>query len=269
MHDYALFCPISLQKPYNPCTSNCEHAVMKATIDDLISIQINVITHRALQVGKGATVAGLSQIISPRNVFRGCSKGASRICLHAGAKASAKTSAKAGAKASAKAGVKASAKAGSKVVAKGALKMGIKAATEGPAVGTIAGVAAVVYLAIEGPLLAHGIHQAYRKKKFSQISEREYRRTVIEVCSTHGNAALGGIVGAIVGQVVIPVPIVGAMIGGVGGNIIGNIAGAAEGKAIGKCLYPEKITTLPVVEKHTFIRRDSSFPKEDDAAHEL
>ena len=186
MHNYALFCSISLQKPYNPCTSNCEHAVMKATIDDEISIQINVITHRALQVGKGATVAGLSQIIIPR-----------------------------------------------------------------------------------GPLLAHGIHQVYRKKIFSQISEREYRRTVIELCLTHGNAVLGGILGAIVGQVVIPVPIVGAMIGGVGGKIVGNIAGATEGKAIGKCFYPEKITTLPVVEKHTFIRRDSSFPKKDEAESEL
>ena len=234
---------------------------MKATIDDLISIQVGVIEHKALQVGKGAVVVGLSQILGPGTILRGCSKGASRLCLHAGAKASAKTAAKTGAKTSAK--------AVSKVVGKGALRLGFKAATEGSAVGALAGVAVGINLAFEGPLLVHGIYKAHRKKSFSQISERVYRRTIIEECTTHGNAALGGIAGALIGQVIIPVPVVGALIGGVSGSLVGHIAGAAEGKAIGALLYPEKISTLPVVEKHTFIRRDSSFPKKDEAECEL
>ena len=238
---------------------------MKATIDDQISIQVNVIEHRALQVGKGAAVVGLSQILGPRTIIRGCSKGVSRLCLHAGAKASAKTAAKT----AAKTGAKTSAKAASKVVGKGALKLGFKAATEGSAVGTLAGVAVGINLAFEGPLLVHGIYEAHRKRSFSQISEREYRRTLIEEWTTHGNAALGGIAGALIGQVAIPVPVVGAMIGGVGGSFIGQIAGAVEGKAIGALCYPEKISTLPVVEKHKFIRRDSSFPKKDEAECKL
>ena len=238
---------------------------MKATIDDQISIQVNVIEHRALQVGKGAVVVGLSQILGPGTILRGCSKGASRLCLHAGAIASAKTAAKT----AAKTGAKTSTKVSSEVVGKGALRLGFEAATEGSAVGALAGVAVGINLAFEGPLLVHGIYKAHRKKSFSQISEREYRRTIIEEVTTHGNAALGGIAGALIGQVAIPVPVVGAMIGGVSGCFVGQIAGTAEGKAIGALLYPEKISTLPVVEKHTFIRRDSSFPKKDEAECEL
>ena len=236
-----------IQVWYSLRTNNCEHLIMKATVDEHISIQVEKAVHEALQSGTQVRNIGL------------------------------KVAAKVGAKSAAKVGIKAATKAGTKVTTKVAtnagaygtadaaeagaealFQLGYRAALSGTAIGIAVGAAFAVNLLVEGPLLARAIYKLYRKKKFDQISDVEMKRSIIQESITTANTVAGAVGGAALGQITIPVPVLGAALGAVVGGIVGQTCGRAEGWAARSIIKEPRHLTIPPLIKTSLV--DNSQP---------
>lgn len=233
MHSFSSFW--SIQVWYSLWKNNCEHLIMKATVDDKLSIQVNEVVHKALQ----GSIAGVI---------------ASGVILRKSLTAHSFSSANAGAIA----GLAAKNTGAKTVVAMydptdvvvPFFQQGIRSELSGTAVGLIAGF--TVTIAVEGTLLTRTIYKLHRKEKFKQISEEEFKRGLVQELFTSANTVIGVTVGTALGQAVIPVPIVGATVGGAVGGAVGQLCGKLEGWVIAKVIRNPRAVTLPQLRKTSF-----------------
>ena len=214
--------------------------------------------HRALEGGTAAVVyAGATLGKSFYHTAHcSCASGAAKFCTHTIAKFTGKAGTKAVAKVSA---------ATTDVATETLFQLGYTAVISGTTVGVIAGVVVAINIAIEGPLLARSVYKLHRKKKFDQVSQMEFERSVVQESITSANAAAGAIVGAVVGQVAIPVPVLGAAVGGGVGGAVGQLCGRAEGWAISKVICEPRAVTLPTLIKTSFLDNPPPMDKKKTA----
>ena len=154
---------------------------MKATVGEYVSIQVTEHQHYALQ-HTTATVIVAGASLGHVHMAHACAGAAAKGIVHAGLKGAVKGGAKAAVKGGAKAGAKGGAKVAANAPADSAealFQLGFRAALSGTAIGIVAGVAVAVNLAFEGPLLARSVYKLYRKQKFDQISQVEFKRGII------------------------------------------------------------------------------------------
>ena len=222
---------------------------MLGTVGESISIQVNEVHRKALIVTeKGPIVISKSISLSAgaasiryvaKSAADATTKGIVRLVVRGAAKGAA---------------LEAAAVDVGEMAAFSSFQLGYRAALNGTAVGAVAGIAIGVNLLIEAPLLGYSIYKLERKKKFSQISQAQYKKEVIKSTTKSVNTAAGGIVGAVVGQVAIPVPVLGAAVGGTVGSVVGQLCGMAEG-ALFSLAVPDKTYSLPaiIVNKFTSI----------------
>lgn len=118
--------------------------------------------------------------------------------------------------------------------------------------GLVSGFIPGLNLLIESPFFTRRIYKLYRKHKFDQISNSEYKRGVVKQSFTSANTVIGATSGAIVGQIVIPVPVLGGAVGGALGAVAGHSLGHLEGWAASKLVRDDKVVTLPIVTTHVF-----------------
>lgn len=131
-------------------------------------------------------------------------------------------------------------------------KLGANAALTASRLGLISGFVPGLNLLIESPFYTRRIYKLYRKHKFDQISESEYKKGIVKQSFTSANTVIGATGGAIVGQLVIPIPVVGGAVGGALGVVAGHSIGHLEGWAASKLVKDKRAVTLPVVTTHLF-----------------
>ena len=131
-------------------------------------------------------------------------------------------------------------------------KLGAHAALMVSRLGLVSGFVPGLNLLIESPFYTRRIYKLYRKHKFDQITDSEYKRGIVKQSFTSANTVLGATSGAIIGQLAIPIPIVGGAVGGALGVMAGHSIGHLEGWAASKLVKDEKIVTLPVVATYVF-----------------
>ena len=144
-----------------------------------------------------------------------------------------------------------------KVASHAVFKLGAHAALTATRIGLVSGYVPGLNLLIETPFYTRRVYKLYRKHKFNQISQSEYKRGIVQQSFTSANTVIGATSGAIVGQIAIPIPVVGGALGGALGAVAGHSIGHLEGWAASKLVKDEKVVTLPVVTTHVF----SDFPK--------
>ena len=144
-----------------------------------------------------------------------------------------------------------------KVASHAVFKLGAHAALTATRIGLVSGYVPGLNLLIETPFYTRRVYKLYRKHKFNQISQSEYKRGIVQQSFTSANTVIGATSGAIVGQLAIPIPVVGGALGGALGAVAGHSIGHLEGWAASKLVKDEKVVTLPVVTTHIF----SDFPK--------
>lgn len=232
-------CAFSMQKGYSLWGNNCEHLITKATVDEKrpISIQVDELTHKALQFTKKSILSPTAMAIVDTALRNGVKTATSEV---------------------AKLGVRAAfTTAALKTTAAEATDAAIKTSMSTAMVGAVGGTAAGVNLLIEAPLMTRSIYKLHRQKKFGHISEAEFKRAIIRQSFASANTVIGGTAGAVLGQTVIPVPILGAIIGGCSGTVVGRAIGWCEGYAISFLIRKDKEINLPIVV--TFQFTDNEF----------
>ena len=131
-------------------------------------------------------------------------------------------------------------------------RLGARAAITATRVGLISGFVPGLNLLIETPFYTRRVYKLYRKHKFNQISEADYKRGVVRQSFTSANTVIGATTGAILGQIAIPIPVLGGAVGGALGLVAGGSIGSLEGWAASKLVRDAKSVTLPVVVIHSF-----------------
>ena len=213
---------------------------MKAMVGEHLSIQVTDLQHRALEHATTAVV------------YTGLAFGKINVAVARGA--ASQVVVKSSVRAVARAGTSSSATAeAAEAGAEALFQLGYRAALSGTAIGKVAGVAVAANLLDEGPLLLRAAYKMHHKKKFDQIPQHEFKRSVVRESITSANTVVGGVVGAILGQIVIPVPGVGDVIGGAVGGIVGQVCGKAEGWAASKLVRDPRPVTLPQLIETSFI----------------
>lgn len=139
-----------------------------------------------------------------------------------------------------------------KVASHAVFKLGAHAAITVSRLGLVSGWVPGLNLLIESPFFTRRVYKLYRKHKFDQISDSEYKRGVVKQSFTSANTVIGATSGAIIGQIAIPIPVVGGAVGGALGAVAGHSIGHLEGWAASKLVKDEKIVTLPVIVMYTF-----------------
>ena len=139
-----------------------------------------------------------------------------------------------------------------KVASHAVFKLGAHAAITASRLGLVSGFVPGLNLLIESPFFTRRVYKLYRKHKFDQISDSEYKRGVVKQSFTSANTVIGATSGAIIGQIAIPIPVVGGAVGGALGAVAGHSIGHLEGWAASKLVKDEKIVTLPVVATYVF-----------------
>ena len=139
-----------------------------------------------------------------------------------------------------------------KVASHAVFKLGAHAAITASRLGLISGFVPGLNLLIESPFFTRRVYKLYRKHKFDQISDSEYKQGVVKQSFTSANTVIGATSGAIIGQIAIPIPVVGGAVGGALGAVAGHSIGHLEGWAASKLVRDEKIVTLPVMVTYSF-----------------
>ena len=142
--------------------------------------------------------------------------------------------------------------AATRVASNTVFRLGARAALTATRVGLISGFVPGLNLLLETPFYTRRVYKLYRKHKFDQISDAEYKRGMVRQSFTSANTVIGATTGAIIGQIAIPIPVVGGAVGGALGLVAGGGIGSLEGWAAGKLVKDAKIVTLPIVATHTF-----------------
>ena len=130
-------------------------------------------------------------------------------------------------------------------------KLGAHAALTISRLGLVSGFVPGLNLLIES-LFYTQIYKLYRKRKFDQISDSEYKRGVVKQSFMLANTVLGTTSGTIIGQLAIPIPIEGGAVGGALGAVAGHSIGHLEGWVASKLVKDEKVVTLPVIATYVF-----------------
>ena len=103
-------------------------------------------------------------------------------------------------------------------------EIGKKANTTPAIAATSAAAAAVAGAAVELGFMGHDIHQARKKKRAGETSQREFDDTVGKRVAVTASRVAGEVGGALIGQCVVPGA--GAVLGGIVGSSVGTGVGA-------------------------------------------
>ena len=107
--------------------------------------------------------------------------------------------------------------------------IGKKAMTTPAIAATSEAAAAFAGAAVELSFMGHDIHQARKKKRAGELSQREFDDTVGKRTAVAACRVAGGVGGALIGQCVVPGA--GAVLGGIVGSSVGTGVGALFGEA--------------------------------------
>ena len=140
-----------------------------------------------------------------------------------------------------------SVEAGARVSIHAAFKLGGRFALRNTRLGRLIGFGPGLSILAEATFFTRSIYKLNRQRKFDQITDKDYKRSVIKQTFTSTNMVIGVTAGAILGQIAIPIPGVGAAVGGTLGSLGGNGIGCIEGWAFSKLVRDDKEPTLPII----------------------
>ncbi|CAB4032704.1 Hypothetical predicted protein [Paramuricea clavata] len=106
-------------------------------------------------------------------------------------------------------------------------------------------------LAVDAVITIRALSHARKLRNAGEISEVEFRGTVIRKVRQTGCQLVAGSTGSMIGQIVIPVPVLGAMIGG----FLGGLIGTGVSKGLDKV---EEVRELKNKPSKSFTRKQSN-----------
>ena len=106
-------------------------------------------------------------------------------------------------------------------------------------------------LAVDAVITIRALSHARKLRKAGEISEVEFRETVIRKVRQTSCQLVAGSTGSMIGQIVIPVPVLGAMIGG----FVGGLIGTGVSKGLDKVQEVRELKTKP---SKSFTRKHSN-----------
>ena len=96
-------------------------------------------------------------------------------------------------------------------------------------------------LAVDAVITIRALSHARKLRKAGEISEMEFRDTVVRKVRQTGCQLVAGSTGSMIGQIAIPVPVLGAMIGG----FLGGLIGTGVSKGLDKVQEVRELKTKP------------------------